>query len=280
MGGHKRSTRRNRRDALRRHLPAQLRTPDHHHVTNPNSEVDELLVPGWENFLIGMLEKISIELTPLYAAIAVAHQALGKRPLLSPVIASAQFVEALKHLNLNAELIIACTSILRSGQDGSEIVDIGVWDHLPQVHDDGTTDAHAVIWSNSFNRCIDIGVCQNQVLQQASTAKDNLCLPVILPSPHGREKLLYASHTVTTIRPPFSITWMFFPDWSFHLNPFLKYHAPIIAQGGLAMAHAVVDLLATLALCRDTKEIDHLYPSLSAFIGGRTLLPTLNVRMS
>jgi hypothetical protein len=208
--------------------------------------------------------------------ISAVYQALGARHSSSLIVASAQMVRGLDYLGFQSELIAACTSVYRSADKPVAMADIGVWQHPPIIQDDGTTDSHAVIWTSSFSRCIDLGVCQHTGLQRETVTAQVVTLPVILPVPGGRDYLLTSARSLVTFRKPFALQWMFFPQWTPHLEPLLERHSGIIEHGGLALAHMVVDQLSAVAVTRNLHQIKTLYPRLSDLLVGNTRLPELN----
>jgi hypothetical protein len=204
------------------------------------------------------------------------YQALGARQFSSIIVASAQMVRGFEYIGLQSELLVACTSVYRSSYKPIAMADIGIWQHPPIIRDDSTTDSHAVVWASSFNRCIDLGVCQHTALQRESINNPSLALPAILPFPGGRDYLLTAAKSFAVLRKPFALNWMFFPDWTPHLDPLLEHHSGSIEHGGLALAHIVVDQLSAVAVTRDLHQLKGVYPLLSNLLEGSSKLPELN----
>jgi hypothetical protein len=274
--GRKRNTRRSRREPRRNHVPGRPKQSSNTSEGKPNAQKGKFLIPWFELYIGGSIKALPLELIPLYALTVTAHQAVARRPNYSSVVAAAQFRRSLEYLGFHAEIIAACTSVLHSKHDRSRIMDIGVWRHPPVVRSDGTTDGHAVIWTDSFKRCIDIGICRNPALQRDSRNAPSFEAPAILPSPEGRDKLIRGSFSVGAPRAPYMLTWMFFPEWTSNYGPLLEAHTIIIEHGGLAMAHVAIDLLSMLSLYRDTSKLWELYPSLQPMVSRQHPLPALD----
>ncbi len=267
--GHKRNTRRSRREPRRNHVQPRLKQSPNAAESTPDARTGKFLVPGFELYIGGSIKALPLEVTPLYALMVAAHHAVARRPDYSSVVAAAQFMCGLEYLGFQAEIIAACTSVFHPKRDGNRKTDIGVWKHPPVVRSDGTTDGHAVIWTDSFKRCIDIGICRDPTLQRESKNDPSLEAPAILPCPEGRDKLIHGSFSVGAHRSPYMLTWMFFPEWTSNYDLLLETRAATIQHGGLAMAHVAIDLLSALSLYRDTSELWALYPSLQPMVSGQ-----------
>lgn len=269
MSERRRNTRRHRREPLRRPLQERQRTAAGFTESGPVVAAEDFLLSGYDTFL-GALVVLPVELTPLYAMLTAIYHAIGRRASYSGVVASGQLVRGLEHLGFEAELLPACMSVFRlnRGHVGAHI------------SGDGKTSGHLVVWVSSFNRCIDLAVCQDRTLVRASIGDAVLALPVILPVPGGREKLLYGSESIGTERPPFEISWKFFPEWMSRFEPLLTQHTVAIEHGGLALAHVVVDLLSAVAVHQDLCQLGDLYPRLGGLLSGRTHLPKLDDYLS
>lgn len=244
-------------------------------VMDPNSSkplpiADLLLSPSMDLLYAIAQGALSVDVMPLYALLAGTYQAIGRRPAYSAVLASAQLVSALEHLDFDAELIPACTAVY--GQDRTHLTDIGIWRHPPVVRDDGTTDGHVVVWADSFRRFIDLGVCNQPTILEASDGQ-SLPSPAVLPMAGGRKQLLDEASGAMTLRPPFAFAWNFFPEWKRRFDPFLAYHATTVEHGGLALANVAIGLLSALAIYSDLTNLTQLYPRLDALLSGRAILP-------
>jgi hypothetical protein len=224
------------------------------------------------SFLVNLSTgKLAADISPLYTLLAAIQQTLSNRLAYSIVIASAQFVRALEHMGFEAELVPACTSLVRKGE--KRPIDIGVWEHPPVVHPDGTTDGHVVVWADSYKRCIDLGLCHHPEMLKLSSDNDSLTNPIVLPIAGGRAQFFDSGTQHTTLRPPFGIFWTLFPQWNSRLEPFFIRHEDEIERGGLALANVTVDLLSALAVYNDLAELYRLYPRLSNLLSGRVRLP-------
>ena len=232
-----------------------------------------LILPGIDAFAIAGLGKIPAELTPLYVMLSAIYQVIGGGAPHPVVVVSSQMVHALEHLGFEAELIVACTSIYRVTSPNRSIADIGIRDHPPTVRPDGSSDGHAVVWVDSFKRCIDLGICKNRALQRASKVDQVMTMPSVIRVGGGRSELLDPTRSFVAPRHPFLLQWMFFPSWRDQLDPLMDLHAKSIEQGAVALAHVVVEILSSLMLSRDLRKLNELYPRLSDLLGGRVHLP-------
>ncbi|MDW5325360.1 hypothetical protein [Plantactinospora sp. KLBMP9567] len=225
-------------------------------------------------FIAGTLLVVPVEATPVQAIVAAAHQAIGGRSAYPGVLAAGQLARGLSLLGFDTELIPACTVVCYSDHGKTRFRDVGVWKEAPVVRADGSTDGHVVVWCDSLNRCIDLAPCQDRMLRGASTPEEAFDHPVVLPVVGGRRQLLDRQRQIMAPRPPFALHWTFFPDWAPLFDPLLDRHSAAIEQGGLAMAHAAVDLLAAVAVVRDLSQLDEWYPRLGDLLSGRQSLPT------
>lgn len=217
-----------------------------------------------------------MEVTPLYAILTAAYQAIGGRAAYSEIVASAQLVRGLEHLGFEAELIPARTNVFRLSRGGAGVTEANTWDHPQTTSGGGATDKNLVVWAASFNRCVDLSMCQNEVLKRASVNGEIFTFPVILPMPGGLEQLLHRADLIGAERPPFKISWKFFPEWKPQFDSVLAHYAATIEHGGLALAHVVVDLLSASAVHRDLRQIEDLYPRLGGLLSGGVHLPELH----
>jgi hypothetical protein len=273
MSGGKMSRRRRkvrrRRELLGGPIPErQLTAADRSDLVKPGSVVaaEDLLLSGYDT-LLGAPLALPVEITPLYAMLAVAYHATGRRASYPVVVASSQMVRGLEYLGLEAELIPASTKTFSLDRESPE---------RPTMKD-GNTDEHLVVWAASFNRCIDLVVCQDRTSAGGTVGVERSVAPVaILPIPGGREQLLCEYLPVVALRPPLVISWTFFPERLARFEPLLSPHAAVIEHGGLAMAHATVDLLGAFAIYLDLSSFNDFYPRLSGLLSGATRLPELN----
>jgi hypothetical protein len=270
----KRNTRRHRREPIRGTIYARERSPvtSQRELRVAEQGPEHLLPPGLDHLALG-LGLLPLEAAPLYALVTAVYQAISSRPMYSSIVASSQLVRGLNYLGFDAELIPAYTMLRRAN---GQIIEIGVYGPSPNVSDDGGSDGHAVVWAESFNRCIDLGVCNNPALQRAFVDNEALTIPVVLPVPDGRDALINSSASIVTERRPFMMTWIFLPQWITLYEPLLRYHAPAIEHGGLAMAHVSVDLLSAVSVYQDIAQLAELYPRLGDLLSGRDRLPELD----
>lgn len=220
---------------------------------------------------IGALRTIDAELTPLYAMVAALHQVLAGREPPSVLIASAQMARALELLGCDAELIVACTSVFRSAAGPELAEQIGEWSHPPLIRPDATTDAHAVVWTDSFDRCIDLGVSCSPAVRRVAERGEATSAPAVLPAA-SRDALTRSAVSVAAFRGRLLLNWMFFPQWTPCLNPVLERHADAIDYGGRALAQVVVDQLAAVAVTRDLGPLATRFPVIGKLIADKPRL--------
>jgi hypothetical protein len=221
---------------------------------------DPVVLRGMEYLIALSAGILSVDAAPLYALLAATNQALEGRPSYSAVLASAQFAFALEHLGFNAELIPACTTLVH--QNGTDKIDVGVWERPPVMRNDGVTDGHLVVWVDSLKRLIDLGLCNQPMLLKLSSDEKPLTNPIVLPIAGGRKQLFDTQGT--TLRPPFGIFWTFFPHWMPRFEFFFHRHATAIEDGGLALVDVTVGLLSALVMYGDLSGFDQLFPQLAA----------------
>jgi hypothetical protein len=222
---------------------------------------------------IGALRNIDAELTPLYAMIAALYQVLGSAEPRSTLVASAQMAQALRLLGCDAELIVACTSVFRNAAGQGPVEQIGEWSHPPLIRPDAT-DAHAVVWTDSFDRCIDLGVSCSRAVRRAAERGEATSAPAVLPAA-SRDALTQSAVSVVAFRGKLMLNWMFFPQWTPCLDPLLERHADVIAYGGRALAQVVVDQLAAVAVTRDLSPLATRFPYIGKLIADELQLPDL-----
>jgi hypothetical protein len=268
----KRSTRQRRREPVRRQLPVRRPTPATGNGRTPSRAEARFLVRGVEMLAIGALRTIDAELTPLYAMLAALHQVLDGREQHSALIASAQMARALELLGCDAELIVACTSVFRSAAAPELAEQIGEWSHPPLIRADATTDAHAVVWTDSFDRCVDLGVSCSLAVRRAVERGEASSGPAVLPAA-SRDALIRSAVSVAAFRGRLLLNWMFFPQWTPCLDLVLERHADAIDYGGRALAQVVVDQLAAVAVTRDLGPVATRFPVIGKLIADEFRLP-------
>jgi hypothetical protein len=233
-----------------------------------------LILPDTDTLALGALRTMDLEVIPLYAMLSALYQVLGGQESPSPVIASAQMARGLGYLGCEAELIVTCTSVYENNGEPRLMEDIGEWSHPPVIRSDGTTDAHVVVWTNSFNRCVDLGICQSATLRRARLTGEGQAQPAVLPV-QDRDALLNAARAVMAFRGKVALQWMFFPEWTPHIDLLLKQHVDIIEHGGLALAHIVIDQLSAVAVNRDLSRLRDRHPAIGRLLVGEGQLPEL-----
>lgn len=272
--GSKRSSRRIRRDPVRRPIIVHRGDTSSGSSTPPAVD-DAARVPEFESTMFGMLGGVAVEQLPLYTALSVVHHDMGGAPAGSCVSICHQLAGALDHLGFSAEVMVACATIFDREDQEVKYADVGVWDRQPIVRPDGTTDGHVVLWAGSFRRLVDPTIVQAPALLEAARDDELFTLPVVLPM-DSREKLLSAE-SLATFKGPFLLSWMLFPDWAPALAPALRGDlAAAMPYGTLSLAHTVLDLLRGLGQLRsDVRRLNSMYPKLGALLSGREQLPAL-----
>jgi len=231
-------------------------------------------MPEFQPAMFGKLTVVPVELVPLYASLAVVHADMSGAPAGICVPVCYQLAGALGYLGFDAEVMAACATVFHRDRQDTKFADVGVWDRPPKVRLDGTTDGHVVLWAGSFRRLVDPTIVQAPELLAA--ARDDLAftLPVVL-SVASREQL--ASQSLATVKGPFLITWMLFPEHTGALKPMLGGDiGAALPYGSLVLAHTVLDVLRALGRVRpDLRRLRNLYPQLGALLTGRSQLPGL-----
>lgn len=238
----------------------------------PPYAAEPVVLRGMEYLMALSAGIVPVEAAPLYALLAATNQALEGRSSYSVVLASAQFAFALEHLGFKAELIPACTTLVH--KNGTDKIDIGVWERPPVMRNDGITDGHLVVWADSFKRLIDLGICNQPTVLELSSDEEPLTNPIVLPIAGGRKQLFDTQST--TLRPPFGIFWTFFPHWMPRFDPFFHRHAAAVEEGGLALANVTVGLLSALMMYSDLTGFDRLFPQLAARMEFNSGMPEEN----
>lgn len=236
-----------------------------------------LLLPSTIEFALSTIKKIEVELLPLYTMIAVLRQGLAEYSYSSTVIPSAQVVRGLEYLGFKAQLIAACATLVQSGEPPRQMTDLGTWESPPVIREDGTTDAHTVIWADSFSRCIDLSICQHPAVKAAAPRTDSVdTTPAVLPA-KDLDTLLNSAKTAAYFRGPYAILLVFTAPWTKLLDPLLERQSQIVEQGGLALAHAVLDQLFSISAEKNLEELIGIYPTLGDLLTERTRLPGLQL---
>lgn len=277
MSRRRRNTRRHRRDPARRpvHIPQRVVAGFDQPETVPVAE--DLWLPGAEHYLLNLWLGPPDEQTPLYAMLAAVYHAIAGRASQPRIIVSAQLARGIEYLGFEAALLPACARVFRLNRGRDEIAEVGAWDAVSVY---GEAEGHLVVWTASFNQCIDLAMCQDDALVSAST-DGQLMLPAVLPMPGGLAQLLYktasvGAEAIGVERPPFRITWNFFPERMGQFDPLLADYTDVIERGGLSLAHVVLDLLSALAVHHDMHQLNSLHSHLSRLLSGDVRLPELD----
>jgi hypothetical protein len=227
------------------------------------------------DFALATMSKIPTELLPFYAMIGVVRQGLIDSDYLATVIPSAQIARGFEYLGFKAQLVAACATLLQAGEPPKSMGDLGTWKAPPKIREDGTTDAHTVVWVDSFYRCIDLSVCQHPAIKSASKDEPKDTTPAVLPA-EDLNALLTRGHIVY-FRGRYGVLLMFTTPWTKLLDPLLQHKSDIVDQGGLALAHAVLDQLSYMSEERDLEELANTYSTLGDLLRERNHLPALQL---
>jgi hypothetical protein len=268
MGERRRGSRRNRRDPIRRPVPAP-RAPKLRVARR-----DQALMPRYEHSpMFGLIYEVPIELTPLYAVLAVLHQALSGKPAGSCVLSCHQISGALLHLGFQAEPIAACATLYRTTASFTEESDLGEWSRPPVVRPDGTTTGHMVVWAPLFAQIVDPTLVQAPMLLSRAAVDPIYSIPVLAPAPIDLDALLQA-HLVVQLDHDLYASWLLLPAWTEAANAVLDDPMRTAAAlGGLRLAVDALGLLRDLGSDRDLTGLSSRFPRLDALLAGEQRLP-------
>jgi len=227
----------------------------------------------------GMVLDGPIEAMPLYTPMAILMQhAIGK-PANTCVPLGYQLARALHHLGFDAQLVVACASVMSREGGTRKITDVGVWDRPPTVRSNGTTNSHVIVWADSFHRLVDLTIGQDATLQRAAARTPELAAgPVVLPLPGLVSFRESGGQPLMTLRGPFVINYMLFPEYTRALDPLFEHWRcdgtlQAMEQVALRLAHGTVDIIRTVE--RQIPERRCPDPRMRALLDGRTTLPPL-----
>lgn len=226
--------------------------------------------PMWDR-----LFEAPVELTPLYAVLAVLHQAMSGKPAGSCVLTCHQISTALHHLGFPAEPIAACATVYRTAGTLSEESDLGVWQRPPIVRPDGTTTGHMIVWAPSFAQLVDPTLVQHETLLARAATNPGYSIPVCAPAPTDPD-LLLQEKLVARLDEDLYVSWLLQPDWTDLVNAVLDEPLTLAAElGGLSLAHDALDVLHRIADQRDLGPLHPLSVRLGALLAGSAHLPTM-----
>lgn len=233
-------------------------------------------MPNYEHSpMFGLLYQVPIELTPLYAVLAVLHQALSGKPVGSCVLSCHQVSTALNHLGFHAEPIAACATVYRTTDSFTEQSDVGTWKRPPVVRPDATTTGHMVIWTSSFAQIVDPTLVQDPILLSLAAVDPIYSIPVCGPAPTDLDTLLQA-RLVAHLDQGLYVSWLLLPEWTEATNAVMdEPMCTAAALGGLSLATTALDVLRDLGGDRDLSELRGRYPELDALLAGDQRLPEL-----
>ncbi len=263
-----RNTKRQRREPVRHPIPAaRLRaTP-----RRPGFDPDNPRLPVFETTgMAAALARCPVDVVPLYAAVAVVHQAMSGAPVNTCVPICYQIATALDHLGFETEVMAAYAEVV---QGDIPHVSLGVRGPAV-VRDDFTTNGHTVLWAASFGRLLDPTIAQHPALLAAAHGGEGKQgAPLSVAVQGGRDTLLRGA--VGAIRPPFQINYLVQPQYTNAFDPWLAEFGDAVEHGGLGLAHLTLDTIAAAGQIRNLRELPHLYPRLGALLAGGDQLPAL-----
>jgi hypothetical protein len=270
MGSGKRNSKRHRRDPIRRPVPPQqpssVRARRQHEAVMPTYEDS----PVWYR-----LSEVPAEQTPLYAVLAVLHQALSGRPVGSCVLSCHQVSGALQHLGFDAEPIAAHARLYRTTATFTEESDIGVWKRPPVVRSDGTTTGHMVVAAWSFGQLVDPTLVQDPILLARAAGDPIYSIPVCAPIPANHEAL-FQQNPVQQLDHDLYVSWLLLPEWTDATNAVLDERLRLAATlGAISLATRALDVLQRLGADRDPTTLPNQNATLGALLAGERRLPAL-----
>jgi GNAT superfamily N-acetyltransferase len=249
-------------------VPRTVTTSEIHQGTTARH--DDPRLPAFEvSGLVNALAKCPVDVVPLYAALAVVHQAMSGEPANACVPVCYQMAAALAHLGFDTEVMAAYVEVL---QGDTTHVSLGV--RGPAViRMDYTTNGHTVLWAASFSRLVDPTIAQHPaLLTTAHRGQDKHGAPLAVPVHGGRDTLLRGA--IGAIRSPFQINYLVQPQHTAAFDPWLAEFGDAVEHGGLGLAHLTLDTITATGKVRDLGELPHMYPRLGALLGGHQHLPT------
>jgi hypothetical protein len=270
MGSGKRNSKRHRRDPIRRPIPLP-RAP-----SMRRRREDEAMMPTYEHSPVwARLYEVPVEQTPLYAVLAVLHQALSGRPVGSCVLSCHQVSGALRHLGFDAEPIAAHARLYRTTVTFTEESDIGVWKRPPVVRTDGTTTGHMVVLAWSFGQLVDPTLVQDPTLLARAASDPIYSIPVCAPVPTDLDSLLQRPPT-QQLDHDLHVSWLLQPEWTAATNAVLDDTLKLAATlGALSLATQAVDVLQRLSADRDLTPLGNINATIGALLAGERQLPAL-----
>ncbi|MFG1928575.1 hypothetical protein [Cryptosporangium sp. NPDC048952] len=135
-------------------------------------------------------------------------------------------------------------------------------------------DGHLFVWSDSFDRGIDVGICHATPLVGTLSADgEDLAVPAVMEV-NGGVRALAAGAMAVLPRPPFIASWRHVPLEHTPVKTVLTRERAAIDQGGLALAQVTLDLLAALSVLRDLHDLSSHYPTLGRLLRHEAQLPS------
>lgn len=270
MGSGKRNSKRHRRAPIRRLVPiprSSLAGVSRH---------DEVVMPTYEHSPAwSRLYEVPVEQTPLYAVLAVLHQALSGRPVGSCVLSCHKISGALRHLGFDAEPIAAHARLYRTTATFTEESDIGVWKRPPVVRTDGTTTGHMVVLAWSFGQLVDPTLVQDPTLLARAVGDPIYSIPACTPVPTDLDSLLQRP-PVQRLDHDLYVSWLLQPEWTDATNAVLDETLRLAATlGALSLATQAIDVLQRLGTERDLISLENGNTVLGAMLSGERQLPAL-----
>lgn len=226
--------------------------------------------PMWDRLFV-----VPAELTPLYAILAVLHQAMSGKPAGSCALTCHQISDALHHLGFPAEPIAACATLYRTAGTFSEESDLGVWQRPPIVRPDGTTTGHMIVWAPSFAQLVDPTLVQHPFLLTRAATDPAYSIPVCAPAPTDPDVLLQEK-LVARLDEDLYVSWLLQPEWTDAVNAVLDETDTLAAElGGLSLATNALDVLHRLTAERDLSVLPAMSARLGSLLACTAHLPTM-----
>lgn len=271
MGDRKRSSRRQRREPLRRIIPATRV------LASPRlSPDDRALMQVYEiSPMFGRLVEAPVELVPLLAVLAVLHQAQSGKPVGTCVPTSHQVSGALRHLGFEAEPVAACATLYRMTDTFAEVSEVGVWKRPPVVQADGTTNGHMVVWTPSFAQLVDATLVQDPLLLAAAQVDPLYSTPVFVDVSSDWDEFL-ATRPIAWLDDRLYASWALTPEWTTAMDPVLEGETgAVVERGALGLATDALGLIEAVGAERDLSALPVRWPRLGALLQGQEHLAEL-----
>jgi hypothetical protein len=179
----------------------------------------------------------------------------------------------LEYLGFSSKIIAATARLTSSGSGAVEYV--GVHDR-PSLREDGSTDGHAVLWAESFQRLVDPTIFLARLMQESAEYRA-IYQPLAIFEIPDEGIIARGSLIQTSTKAGIDIRWRLHPQWS-------EFIVPVpggdleggLAYGQLALAYITLEVMRGLEELRsDLDDLRDLYPPLAELLDNRRRLPEL-----